>query len=301
VAWNKYQCSITSNNAISPDGTQNADKLTLSGSTGTYTGLVFRVASPLANSIYMKNDSIGSGKFIIQVDGVGSAKWNSDGTLSSVTGGTTTNAESVGNGWFRFTYVVTSGAYINFGIENGTTGNSIYIWGAQVEAGAYATSYIPTLGTSVTRVADAASKTGISSLIGQTEGTVFIEYQKPSGLDTDNILFSLSDGTSANLTYVSTQGIFEFITASATQAVKVGISFISGTNKIAIYYKANDFGVYLNGVNIFTDTAGSVGAMSKFSLGCYFNNNFPVGTTISQALLFKTRLTNAQLAELTTI
>jgi hypothetical protein len=54
-----------------------------------------------------------------------------------------------------------------------------YIYGAQLEAGAYATSYIPTLGAAVTRGLDACSKTGISSLIGQTEGTLFVET-KPS-------------------------------------------------------------------------------------------------------------------------
>jgi hypothetical protein len=57
---------------------------------------------------------------------------------------------------------------------NGLTTN-LYVYGAQLEAGSYATSYCPTLAAAVTRGADAASKTGISSLIGQTEGTLFAE------------------------------------------------------------------------------------------------------------------------------
>jgi hypothetical protein len=149
AAWLKYQCSVSANQTTSPDGTQTADKLTLSGGSGNYTGLIYRSTTPEANSIYMKNDAIGSGKFYIQVDGVGNAAWNVDGTLSSVTGGTAVNGVNMGNGWFRFTYVCTGGTYINYGIQNGTTGSSIFIWGAQVNAGSVQ-PYIPTLATAQT-------------------------------------------------------------------------------------------------------------------------------------------------------
>jgi hypothetical protein len=184
---------------------------------------------------------------------------------------------------------------------NGTS--SVSFWGSQIEAGAYPTSYVKTTTAAVTRLADQAAKTGISGLIGQTEGTIFVEFQENKGVDAANIIFSLSDGTSANLIYYNLEGpVVEFIASSSIQAIKSGgINLVAGTNKIAVYYKANDFGIYLNGVSIFTDTTGSVGAMSKFNLGSFFNDAFSVGTPINQALLFKTRLSNAKLAELTTL
>ena len=281
--------SLTANFAVSPDGYQNADRLQLNKTGGTFSRIRQNAtgANTYTFSVYMKSNTGVSQNVGLRLDTIGANN-------------------VVTTAWQRFTLTATVGTpQAQILLFDSIAGNNeiadILIWGAQLEVGSYATSYIPTLAASVTRGEDACVKTGISSLIGQTEGTIFVEFQKASGLDTDNVLFSLSDGTSANLAYVSTQGVFEFITASATQAVKVGISLVSGTNKIATYYKANDFGVYLNGASIFTDTVGSVGAMSKFTLGCYFNNNLPVGTTISQALLFKTRLTNQELLDLTTL
>jgi hypothetical protein len=294
VAWSKYQCSITSNNAISPDGTQNADKLTLSGGSGTYTGLVFRVASPLANSVYMKNDSIGSGKFIIQVDGVGSAKWNSDGTLSSVSGGTATNAESVGNGWFRFTYVVTSGAYINFGIENGTTGSSIYIWGAQLEAGAYATSYIPTLGASVTRVAETTSRSGL----GLTNSTFVLNFQI---LALSVELFDFTKTGGGRMFYIAVQsgGFVTFNSVSGGSIGAIGTPLaINTSHKIAFTLNAStsNVGVFINGVKIGTyatdiTTFGAFSALQTFG--------FDPASKVEQILIFPSVLSDAQAIELT--
>jgi hypothetical protein len=302
--WGKYQCSVSTNQTTSPDGTQNADKMTLSGNSGTYTGLVYRTTTPAANSIYMKNDSIGSGKFYIQVDGVGNAKWNSDGTLNSVSGGTATNGENMGNGWFRFAYVVTSGSYINCGIVDGTTGDSIFIWGAQVEAGSYPTSYIPTTSSSATRVADACFKTGISSLIGQSEGTLFFEGSQIGAATT--VPFQLSDTTNANRVQIeigsSGQPLLVASSAGTTQAVIVGSSYTIGQNrKIAVTYKNNDFRLYQNGVLIGSDTSGSVPvSLSGIYLGSEAGTPY-LDVQIKQIVNFKTSLSDAECIALTTL
>ena len=303
AGWGKTQSGtglvpvVTANNAISPDGYQNADTIvfdvgagttssdisamfqTFGGTTATYTG-----------SFYAKTAS-GTAQIQVRIDGSNYDKF------------------TITNQWQRFTLTKaltgTSNVFemaIRRGLNEPMNATAtIQLWGVQVELGAYATSYIPTLGASVTRVAETAIKTSATALIGQTEGTIFLEFQKNAGVDAANIAFTLSDGTSANLIYYNFEGpVIEFIASSSVQAIKSGgINLVAGTNKIAVYYKANDFGIYLNGVSIFTDTSGSVGAMSKFNLGSFFNDSFPVGTPINQALLFKTRLTNAQLAELT--
>jgi hypothetical protein len=89
------------------------------------------------------------------------------------------------NGWYRceitFTASGTNGsATIRIAESDGVisyTGESksVYLYGFQYETGSYSTSYLPTYGTSATRTADSCSKTGISSLIGQTEGTIFLK------------------------------------------------------------------------------------------------------------------------------
>ena len=126
-----------------------------------------------------------------------------------MTNGTpTASIASVGNGWFRCAWTATATAttspnffvYIDNGTTISYTGNGysgIYIWGAQLEAGAFPTSYIPTVASQVTRSADAASMTGanFSSWYNQAEGTVYTEASSFSAPNLDNMALSLPNGT----------------------------------------------------------------------------------------------------------
>jgi hypothetical protein len=180
-------------------------------------------------------------------------------------------------------------------------------YGFQHELGAYATSYIPTLAASATRVADAASKTGISSLIGQTEGTLFGEFTF-TGVTSLHMLASVA-GSYTSAVYVQTgssTGISMQVWSGATN--QVGINFIGltvGQNvKFAAAYKANDFMLYVNGVQAGSSTSGSVPAgLSQLEVGSYAEAGSPFNfnSSIKQAIVFKTRLTNAELATLTTL
>jgi hypothetical protein len=284
---------VTANQGTSPDGYVNADLVVFDIAGGTTASDVSRLfftdgATPINASVYVKSSN-------------GSSVYN----MFLRCGNSTKQIEVTGQ-WQRFDVTEpSSGANWQLGLQgdyDNSQSASVLVWGAQLEQGAYATSYIPTLGTSVTRVADAAFKTGISSLIGQTEGTIFAEFQKNVGLDAANMIFSLSDGTSSNLIYYNlVGGVVEILAGGVLVASKGGIVLQNGTNKIAICYKLNDFAIYLNGASIHTDTSGAVPTMSKLNVGNWFNESFPSGTPISQTLLFKTRLTNAQLAELTTL
>jgi len=192
---------------------------------------------------------------------------------------------------------------------NGTTvavgaGSTRTIYGAQLEAGSYATSYIPTNGTAVTRVADAAYKTGISSLIGQTEGTLFVDFTFDSITSENRQILQLSDGSSNNLHFrirnsndLQAYGTGNFAPFDERLALTQG-----GRYKVALGYSNGDFAYYVSGVQIATDTQSTTASnLSEMYLGI---NNFlttPLGGTINQAVLFKTRLTNAELAALTTL
>jgi hypothetical protein len=173
----------------------------------------------------------------------------------------------------------------------------------QFEASAtYATSYIPTLGASVTRGADDASKAGISSLIGQTEGTIFLEVDKTSRSDNDYRI-QISDGTTNNWLFIGVEvgnNIRLYCNVGGVNQFSVyGSVVTSGIHKVAMAYKANDFKVYVDGVAWITQTSGSVPACSKLNLGSAApTTDASTDSKTSQAILFKTRLTNAQLAEL---
>ena len=181
ASWNKTRTTITGNQATAPDGSNNADLLTGDG-TGTsyiFDG-VFMYSATYYVSIFVKN--INGNNFTIQnFSQSGTAIFDlTNGTVTS-TSGSMSDAKIVQNpnNWYRVSAKITStlggaNANIGFGVKN-YSGDQFYIWGAQIEEGAYPTSYIPTTTATVTRNADAISKTGISDLIGQTEGVMFIE------------------------------------------------------------------------------------------------------------------------------
>jgi hypothetical protein len=310
-SYTQTAVSVSANIAISPDGYQNADKLIPStAATNHYLTKSMTFSGAGALSVYAKADGY---NFLILLNSSGNVSFD----LSNGTATADGSMVSVGNGWYRCTFTKTfangtmylscgsSSAPAFFsGAGDGTSG--VLLYGFQLEAGSYATSYIPTLGASVTRVADAASKGSATALIGQTEGTLFVEGAF-AGIDPANIrrIVSLSDGTTSNAVLIqntsnSTTMQFVVVTLGTIQATitkSLAITF-GQTFKAAFAYKENDFVAYINGEQVGTDILGTVPATSKFAFDRGNATTAHEGT-ISQALVFKTRLTNDQLAELT--
>ena len=286
--------TFTANYGISPDGYQNADRVQLAlNTTGSYSDWInynaITIGTTYTYSVYAK--SLSGTK-----------------TLEFLGGTPTGNIlKTITTEWTRLTHTFTAASgdlYPRFLIQAATTSTSadILVWGAQLEAGAYATSYIPTLGAAVTRGADACSKTGISSLIGQTEGTLYAEYNI-DGLNISARIISVSDSTTANRIVLLNDGasIRVFVANSSVGQVDMSFGTWLGSHKIAVAYANNDLVVFLDGVSVATDTSISVPACSAAQVGTFEDNTnaTPLGGGVKQALLFKTRLTNAQLAELT--
>jgi hypothetical protein len=179
----------------------------------------------------------------------------------------------------------------------------------QVEIGSYPTSFInkPT-SASVTRNADVISKTGISALIGQTEGVVFIDFvwnqltgtgSYPRiielGNNSNNYIQSYSiAGTTSWGWDIYNGGVVQF-SGSSTMAL--------GHNKIAIGYKLNDMVIYKNGTLIASDATCTVPATNGLGICGIFDGTAgaQLSASVNSAILFPTRLTNAELAQLTTI
>jgi len=321
----KVGVTITSNNSTSPDGYVNADLLKFDATNGyILRGQAVAAATTYTMSVFVKNNNFTSGQNLTfnMSDGVVgglTAQINvvaKTATYSGAAGAFTNISGKVkdyGNGWFR---VSVTGTSVNGGsgwYELAAAGitNSCYIWGFSLEIGAYATSYINTLSTAVTRVADAASKTGISSLIGQTEGTIFVEFQTLQLNPTSVSRIILSDGTTSNYMflglneagsgnlsrlYVNNTGAGTSVSVFSSTALTVG------TNKLAMAYKSGSFALYLNGNLVgSSSSAVTIPATSELVVGGQSPSAITQLETMvdKQIILFKTRLSNADLATLT--
>jgi hypothetical protein len=191
-------------------------------------------------------------------------------------------------------------------VGDGTSG--VYIWGANTRKQLTQHPTSPQQTATVTRNADVISKTGISSLIGQTEGTMYAEVdlsiQSEAGLF--RRILMISNGTETDSTYlrVTSGNIVQFVSFDGTvQTLINSISSISGNVKIAATYKTNEFKLYINGVLQGTDLLGSIPATrSILRVG---NSDALISThnlndRIELATLFQTALTNDQCIDLTT-
>jgi hypothetical protein len=154
-------------------------------------------------------------------------------------------------------------------------------------------------------VADAASKTGITNLIGQTEGTLFLDVR--AVLDTaNNQDYSVSDGTANNraLIRLNTSGLINAIGVfgGSTEFNMGTTPYTAGSRyKIALAYKLNDIALYVNGVQAATDNLATIsGTLSRFGFDVG-TGVAPITSPVNKALLFKKRLSNDELASLTTL
>jgi len=310
AAWLKYSGgtgslpAITANSTNSPSGVQDADTIVLNAGSGTSTS---------DQSLLYQNFSVTNGTtytFSFYAKGaVGGEQ-----IMARQAGGGSYTKFTLTTEWERYTLTesasYTGNASVDLTIRRGLTepinaSATFYLWGAQIEVGSYSTSYIPTTSASVTRNADVISKTGISSLIGQTEGTVFVDCSA-ADLNTFKRI-AISSGSYLSSVYLDFRNDGSVVAAAWTNA---GLAFYYtitpsnplNRNKYAIGYKANDWVVYVNGSLAASQSSGGTtfsSTLSTFELSLGGNDNF--FGDVNAAALWKTRLTNTQLAQLTTI
>ena len=326
-SWNLDGLNVnltrTSNATTSPSGEENATKLIGNNISkdpnNSYIGVNTSAAAPYTTSIFAKK-----GEYDYLVSGIGSyaggyyAIFNlSNGTVSTspTASGTTASIEDFGNGWYRCLVNTTNtgGSEILFlsTSVDGTlttnytnTTNGIFVYGGQVENGSYATSYIPTSGSTVTRNQDQFTRDGIGSLINSTEGVLFAEISAFSN-DGTNRTIALSDGTGNNLVRFyfsnSSNRIVAQVKVGGSTQVTFDITGITVTdfNKVALKYKENDFSIWINGIERGIDTNGSVPTgLNRLALDNGASGELLFGK-VKQLQVYKTALTDAQLTSLT--
>jgi len=221
--------------------------------------------------------------------------------------------QSVGNGWRRIWWTRTktnssgnfyiglsSSSYVGVGYAK-----SFLVWGAQVEAGSFPTSYIPTSGSQVTRSQDSASMTGtnFSDWYRQDEGTLFSDAI--AGTDSSNYMLYMSNGTSWNRvgTYINSNGGARFLISSiTTQADTLGDAvYVSGDEvKIAAAYAVNDIVAVDNASSPKTDTSAVIPTgTDRLYIGGYYNGSVSGKSHFKKLAYYPIRLTNAELEALT--
>jgi hypothetical protein len=318
AAWNfSENSSITANTIIAPDGTLTADGLIENTSTGVHrrgrqnisitSGQVYTI------SVYAKSSN--RNLMINAVNNFGArANFNlSNGTINSTSNGTS-SILNAGNGWYRCSVTGTaptttaSGTFLfqintnTLSDDNSYTGDGwsgIYIWGAQVEAGAFATSYIPTVASQVTRSPDAASMTGtnFSSWYNNAEGTLYAESASPlSGSSGFSRAFIISDNSVSNFISAGT-ATSQVRTAGVFQA-DLGTTQVANTfYKVAVGVKTNDVAVSYNGAAVQTDTSVVLPRVNQAQIGG-LETNLGNGV-IRKVAYYPRRLSNEELREMT--
>ena len=315
--------SVTTNAIVAPDGTITADKLVEDTSNGFHTSDIIhsgRSAGDHTVSVFVK----AAERTKFQILGFLTLTGNVDfdltaGTATTVAPAKNGKIENYGNGWYRcsatFGDLTGLNAQTLFNILNnsgsnsytGTSGSGLYLWGAQVELGSYSTSYIKTISSTVTRNVDLISETGISSLIGQTEGVLFVESAALFN-DLTPRLLSLSNGTTTNrifINYSATSNTIGLTVVSAGITILNINYLVSNTTqfaKIAVRYSNTlGYSLWVNGVNRGSNALVTIPAsMSRLGFDNGAGGTF-FYSKIKQLQLYKIALSDTEMATLTTL
>ena len=286
---------ITSNDTISPDGTQNSDKVVFDkGTSSTVSDLSILTTSFTSQSntasIYIKADS--PQRIVIR----NSSTWV---------------GYDIGTEWTRIEKTDTGGSFQiglrdGYGVADVPSTATVYLWGAQLEEGSYATSYIPTNGTAVTRVGETCTDAGDASTFNDSEGVLMAEISALAN-DGTNRMISLTNGvstdSSATLYFTPDANQIRYIyevSGSQQCSIVVNINVLLN-NKFSIVYKLNRFELWGNGFKLGEDTNGTLNPQGTFTKLSFLRgaSQLPFYGNTKQLQYFDSALTDEELETLT--
>ena len=286
--------TFTDNFAISPDGTQNATKLTATDTDPFFYQSVSFSALSYTASIYVKGIGSSIGK-----------------DFRIVLGAQSTNPKLIiPSEWTRFEYTVTmpSGSY-NAGLEiadPAVIGDEVLVWGWQVEQGSYPTSYIVSnSGSATTRLAEVCDGSGNASTFNDSEGVLMAQIGNISEDNTTTLSWAISDGSVSNavsLYYFGVSGLYyDIFNSDGIRSGNAPMTKLqqANNNKIALKYKSQDISLFVNGFELSTNNGTlSLNGLSEVSFD-YGNGGFPFYGKTKQLQYFDSALTDSELETLT--
>jgi hypothetical protein len=292
----KNSVTTIANSVISPDGTLNADSVTFNSvqNARIEKGLSVNQTGDYTLSVYLRADI------------------NTDVVFRNSFSGAIVNIVTITSVWTRFviTQNISSSGNVFPSISNiNSNSATIFVWGLQFEQGSYATSYIPTLGSAVTRNADLIGSINIFTNELNTSGTWFLDQSSNESIGSTSIQYCLFSGdtqfvdgliieinSSGALSFRkftnTVSGIRQVITNSNVARTKLIIRWNESTSIINIF---------LNGLLAHTFTGQT---FVNYESLRFFDSNSSTITSISKVystMLFSTPLTDQECIELTTI
>jgi hypothetical protein len=331
TSFQKNVSSVSANTTTAPDGTLTADTWTGNGTSSTHylAQVVAQSTSGVAytQSVFAKK---GTNDFIQIVGTISIYDANSyanfdleNGVVGTIGSSATATITDFGNGWYRCTMTATATAtaigngfllwLINSAtstrVETNSLATSVHLWGAQLEAGSYPTSYIPTVASTVTRNADEISKTGISDLLNPSEGTFYAEISALANDLTARIL-SLSDGTGDNTVQIrfsnaSNQIRLDIYGQSGSYRSTVTVLDITENHKVLIKWGPSGIFGFIDGDKYTLTLASGTGsgiptALDRIKFSAFYGGVLFYGKC-KGVQIYKTALSDPQCQALTTL
>ncbi len=332
TTWVNTASTDTANATTAPDGTSTADKLVEDGTTGVhYISQSFAKATSNLTyvfSVWVKAAERGFVRLRIMDVAGGSNGVRADidltaGTITSQTGlgaGFTVGTSAIssyGNGWYRASISCTSSTAATLALDvflsnalgtvsySGDGASGMYVWGAQLEQAAFASSYIPTTTGSVARTADSCIRT-LGSEFSATAGTVVVAGRASGGqaVGIEQCVWSLWTDVNNRYTYVrpsaSDVARLTINNGGVNQATLDATFTSSASFKAASAWVANDFATTINGTAVLTDGAGTLPAVAVLGLGELGDTSSTMNGHIRRFDYYPTRLPNTYLVSAST-
>ena len=324
--WGDTGVTVTENATIAPTGAQTADLLTSTANNwrrsisytitngGGYVFSCFVKKYTTTDNIRLELYKGTSATFLDFV-------FSTQALSASDTSLTDLKVENYPNDWYRvsckFTANGTNFICYTYPSQGYSVAGSAYFWGAQLEAGNYPTSYIPTSGSAVTRTEDSNEiASGLENIIGQAEGTLFLDFEYLYETTSDSSTDALRDifvlGTASDISegvsidnYRSQFRVFVQGSGMTTQSIgssSTGSAQPNTRYKLAVKYKTGDCKAYLNGVLLGSST-GTVSFAANLD-GIFFSFNsssrpFKNQKKVHELMVFNTVLTDSELEQIT--
>lgn len=327
TSWFQFSTDVTNSVMDSPKGSSSVSFVENTAVQGSVSAqyLVFTVGNTYTFSAFVKK---GNNQWVrlAHVTSGGTGCWfdldNGEiGTVNSQ--GATMTAYP--NGWYRITntFIATEAgpesnvggvpqlAFVGLsdgdGSVSASTGQNIYVWGVQMEAGSFQTSLIPTSGSTVTRAADLASITGdnFSSWYNQIQGSFFVgANHKGSSYFNNAIFLEVNNGTTNNQIKIFSVGADPYLYITDTAAVQAyidaGSVSVGLPNKYAAGFTTNNFALSVNGATAVTDASGTnPNGITQLVIGANLSGVGQPNGHISRIAYYSRRLTDSELETLT--
>ena len=308
--WAPTNTSITTGTTAAftaPDNSTDADLLTSTTSGSLFVGQSIAIASGTYTiSVFAKAGTS-------QILSLGNVSRNlrgawfnlNAGAVTGTVNGGTASMQNYGNGWYRCIYtssgMVSGTNALIVGLADAanaltaTIGTNLYVWGAQLETGSVATSYIPTTTGAVTRNADVISVTGVAGLIGQTEGTFYLDitYSYKGSATSTRWLEISGPSNNIGLAVTNTDVVRSIVNGSSDILVS-GPSISSGV-KIAWGYDGSGVVCFVNGTQYTLTNGGAqvITALDKVSIDMSSVGGSRIDNARIRAVeIYQTRLPN---------